>query len=127
MLAGVLAAQGQTEASEAAVATARELTDEDDVLSLVLWRTAHARLLTNAGRMEEAVAESEAAVAIAAGSADIDLLGDAKSELGDILCRVGRADDAGPPLREALALYERKGNLVSAERVRARLADLVTA
>jgi Flp pilus assembly protein TadD len=75
--------------------------------------------------MEEAVAEAESAVKIAARSADIDLLGDAWSELGDVLCRAGRPDDAGPPFREALALYERKENLVSARRVRARLLEVV--
>jgi Flp pilus assembly protein TadD len=65
-------------------------------------------------------------VALATGSEDIDLVGDAQNELGEVLHRTGRVDEAGPPLREALALYERKGNLVSAERVRSRLAELAS-
>ena len=127
MLAGVLAAQGRAQEAEQAVETARELADEDDVLSQVLWRTAHARLLADAGRLEDAVSEAEAAVAIARDSADIDLLGDAMSELGEALSRAGRAHESGPPLQEALMLYERKENRVSADRVRARLAELATA
>jgi ATP/maltotriose-dependent transcriptional regulator MalT len=126
MLAGVLAAQGRADEAEAAVATARTLADEDDLMSQVLWRTARARLQAAAGNPSEAVAEAERAVALATGSEDIDLVGDAQSELGEVLHRTGRVDEAGPPLREALALYERKGNLVSAERVRSRLAELAS-
>jgi hypothetical protein len=46
------------------------------------------------------------------------------SEFGEALSRAGRAHESGPPLQEALMLYERKENRVSAERVRARLAEL---
>ena len=127
MLAWVLALDGRAEEGEAAVETARDLTDEDDVLSMVLWRTARARLLADAGRADEALVEAEAAVTIATDSADIDLLGDAKAELGETLYRARRIDEAGPPWREALALYERKENLVSASRVRARLEATATA
>jgi ATP/maltotriose-dependent transcriptional regulator MalT len=127
MLAGVLAAQGRAEEAEPVVATARDLADDDDVLSQVLWRTARARILADAGGLDEAVEEARRAVALATDSADIDLLGDALTELGGVLARTARPDESGPPWREALALYERKENLVSAERVRARLAELATA
>ena len=36
----------------------------------------------------------------------------------------GDVESAGPPWREALALYEQKGDITSAERIRARLASL---
>jgi hypothetical protein len=64
---------------------------------------------------------------MAAGGSDIDLLGDAQAELAEVLWRCGRRNDAGPPWREALELFERKENLVSADRVRARLAEVVSA
>ena len=48
MLAGVLVELGRFEDAAAAVETARELADEDDALSQILWRTAHARLLAEA-------------------------------------------------------------------------------
>ena len=126
MLAGVLVEVGRFEDAAAAVETARELADEDDALSQVLWRTAHARLLAEADKPDEAVAEAESAVALATDGDDIDLLGDVKSALGEVLWRAGRRDMAEPPLREALALYERKEDVASASRVRLRLEALAS-
>ena len=126
MLAGVLVELGRFEEAAAAVETARELADEDDALSQILWRTAHARLLAEADKPDEAVAEAESAVALATDGDDIDLLGDVKSALGEVLLRAGRRDMAEPPLREALALYERKEDVASASRVRLRLETLAS-
>jgi hypothetical protein len=44
--------------------------------------------------------------------------------LADVLRRAGREEGAAEALAEALRLYERKGNAVSADRVRALLAPL---
>jgi predicted ATPase/class 3 adenylate cyclase len=118
MLAVVLAQQGRLDEAEPFVVLAEELADDDDVLSQVLWRTARARLLVERGSADEAIAEARRAVDLAADSADIDLLGDAWRELGEVLIRAERSDEAGPPLREALANFERKENVVSAARVR---------
>ena len=126
MLAGVLVDLGRLEDAAAAVDTARELADEDDTLSQILWRIAHARLLAEADKPDEAVAEAESAVALATDGDDIDLLGDVKSALGEVLWRAGRRDMAEPPFREALALYERKEDIASASRVRLRLATLAS-
>ena len=70
--------------------------------------------------------EAESAVALATDGDDIDLLGDVKSALGEVLWRAGRRDMAEPPLREALALYERKEDVASASRVRLRLEALAS-
>ena len=126
MLAGVLVEAGRFEDAAGAVETARELADEDDALSQILWRTAHARLLAEADKPDEAIAQAESAVALATDGDDIDLLGDVKSALGEVLWRVGRRDMAEPPLREALALYERKEDVASASRVRLRLEALAS-
>jgi class 3 adenylate cyclase/tetratricopeptide (TPR) repeat protein len=126
MLAGVLVEARRFEDAEEAIATARELADEDDALSQVLWRTAHARLLAEADKPDEAIAHAESAVALATDGDDIDLLGDAKSALGEVLWRAGKRDMAEPPLREALALYERKEDVAAASRVRLRLEALAS-
>jgi hypothetical protein len=47
---------------------------------------------------------------------------DALRDLAEVLALAGR--DARPELEQALALYERKGNLVMAERTRSKLAEL---
>jgi class 3 adenylate cyclase/tetratricopeptide (TPR) repeat protein len=124
MLAGVLVESHRFEEAEAVVETARELADDDDTLSQVLWRTAWARILAESGKAEEAIAVVERAVEIAAEGDDIVLLGDAKSARGEVLWRAGRQEAAEPPLREALALYDRKEDRASASRIRLRLEAL---
>ena len=44
--------------------------------------------------------------------------------LAEVLATAGRPDDARDALKEALGLYERKGNLVSAEHTRALVGEL---
>jgi len=52
---------------------------------------------------------------------------DALVDLAEVLYVLGHAADGVEPLRRAPALYEQKENLVSASRVRARIADLAAA
>jgi len=51
----------------------------------------------------------------------------ALADLGEVYLLSGRSEEAREPLERALALYERKGNIVAAGRARARLADPETA
>ena len=46
---------------------------------------------------------------------------DIKNESAAVQALAGRGHAEGPPLREALRLYERKGDIVQAARVRDRL------
>jgi hypothetical protein len=47
---------------------------------------------------------------------------DALLDLAEVLALAGQ--DASPELERALVFYERKGNLVMAERTRSKLAEL---
>ena len=98
-----------------------ELADPDDVDSQVLWRTVRAKLLARDGRVDEAVALAEGAVMMAGETDDVDRQADAQRELAAVHALAGREQAEGPPLREALRLYERKGDVVQAARVRDRL------
>ena len=104
---------------------AEELADADDVLSQVPWRAARAKVLTARGRADDAVELARSAVTLAAATADLGLHAEALIELGTVLELVGRGDESGPPIREALSLFEQKGDVVSAERTRSRLAAAV--
>ena len=73
------------------------------------------------GRPDEAVALASQAVALAADTVDIELHADALVDLADVLQLAGRKHEEGPPLREALDLYDRKGDVVLAAAVRERL------
>jgi hypothetical protein len=57
-------------------------------------------------------------------SDDICLRGDALVDLAAVLERAGRAGGAAAALRDAIALYQRKGNLVSAARAHTTLERL---
>jgi hypothetical protein len=76
---------------------------------------------------EEAVALAEQAVDLAAEGEDVQVRADALTELGRVFVAVDRRESSGPPLREALALYEAKGDRSSAALVSELLADPATA
>jgi class 3 adenylate cyclase/tetratricopeptide (TPR) repeat protein len=125
VLANVLWTLGRHDEAGEFSRIAEEIADADDNWSQVLWRLARAKVLATRGHADEAVAVGQEAVARAAASVDIEQHADALADLGETLRLAGRQDEEGPHLREALALYVRKGDLVSAELIRARLADLV--
>ena len=58
------------------------------------------------------------------GTDRLDPQGDAYADLAEVLLLVGKVDDAAAALEQALGRYERKENLVSAERMRTRLREL---
>jgi len=101
--------------------TAAELSDADDVWSQVAWRTVRAKLLSRDGQPDEAVTLARQAVALANGTSNIEQRADALVDLDEVLGLTGRQNEQGPPLREALSLYEQKGDLVLAGRLQARL------
>jgi len=76
------------------------------------------------GKHAEAERLAREAVAIAARTHALNLQGDALCDLAEVLADAGEPDEAGAALQQALARYERKENIVMAERVRARLAEL---
>ena len=96
----------------------------DDTVSQVLQLAVRARVL--AGRGEHAAARASAtdAVALSKASDDPSLRGDALVYLAHVLERAGRAEDAAKSLHEAVALFERKGNAISAARARATIERL---
>jgi class 3 adenylate cyclase/tetratricopeptide (TPR) repeat protein len=86
------------------------------------WRQVKAKVLARRG--EDAEAERLAGEAVAMGD-DTDspnAQGDANADLAEVLLLGGRRDEALAALEVAVERYARKGNLVSAQRARARLA-----
>jgi ATP/maltotriose-dependent transcriptional regulator MalT len=114
---------GEPDGALASALTARSLADPDDSEAQVLWRSAEAKVRGLRGEADDAVRLATEAVAIAVGTVDLVLHADALLDLGEVLLETGRQEDAGPPLREALALYERKGASAAASRVRAMLRE----
>ena len=103
---------------------AAELGATDDLLTQMFWRQVRAKVLARRGELAEAVRLAQEAVAIGGPIQAPNWQGDSYADLAEVLSLAGRRDEAAAAFREALARYERKGNLVMTERMRARLLAL---
>jgi tetratricopeptide (TPR) repeat protein len=118
-LARVLAEQGKyAEAVELARLTREEL-QPDVAYAQVLAALAEAMALAADARAEDAEARALDALALVERTDILDLHGDVLLLLADLDHAAGRMDAAEARRAQALALYERKGDAVSAARVRA--------
>ena len=118
---------GELEEAEAWGVRARELGASDDVVTQMLWRRVMAKV--HARRREHADGERLAREAVTL-SDDTDMLdaqAGAYADLAEVLALAGRGEEAAAAFEEAVARYERKGNVVMAERVRSRLQASGTA
>jgi class 3 adenylate cyclase/tetratricopeptide (TPR) repeat protein len=124
ILAECMYRQGRYEESSALLDEASEKAADDDVATRVFVRTGRAKLCTQRGQGHEAVALAAEAVALAAATEIVDLRGDSLLGLAEVLRGVGRIGEAAKPLQEAIALWDRKRNVIYAEKARALLAEL---
>ncbi|MDP9284939.1 MAG: hypothetical protein M3P41_08320 [Actinomycetota bacterium] len=111
------------EADEAA-GRAAELGASDDAITQMLWRQVRAKVLARRGDALESERLAREAVAIGAETDLLDGRGDTHADLAEVLILAGRDDEAQAALQEALTLFELKGNVVTAERMNARLRGL---
>jgi tetratricopeptide (TPR) repeat protein len=101
-----------------------EAGSRDDTATQTVWRVALAQVLAHRGMPDEAVALAQEGVAIVAASEYAQFTAEARIGLADVLRSVGRPDEAKRELEEALRIYERKEFELSADAVRAELAEL---
>lgn len=120
-------ALGDLEGAAASAELTRSLADPDDNEAQILWRQAEAGVQLERGNGTEAVRLAGEAVALTSDTLDLVLRADALVDLATILVRLGRGNEAGPPLREALELYERRGATVAAETTRRALEGIAVA
>jgi class 3 adenylate cyclase/tetratricopeptide (TPR) repeat protein len=99
----------------------------NDAFTQLTWRRAKAKVIARGGEHAEAERLAREAVTISEGTDDPCSRGEAYADLGEVLLLAGRPDDAVAALERALGNYERKGNVVMAERIRARVASVSTA
>ena len=126
--AGVLAEAyyelGRLDKADAWAARAAELGASDDAVTQMLWRQVKAKVLARQGVHGEAERLAREAIAIADQIDLANLRGDAYLDLAEVLALAPKNDEAVPALEHALEIFDRKGNLVSAQRVRERLTEL---
>jgi class 3 adenylate cyclase/tetratricopeptide (TPR) repeat protein len=114
LLAHALVALDRDDEAEEFVSQARTAAAHDDVSAQTLWRTAAAKILSSREEFEGAERLARQAVAIIEETDLLNYRADALMDLGLVLKRAGRVDEAVEAIRAALDLYKRKGNTVSA-------------
>ena len=116
-LAESLLMLGRLDEAEAQTELAEELAAPDDRVSQALWRQARAKLKARADQHAEGEALAREAVALFAATDMVDYHAHALADLAEVTAGTS-------PLEEAIALFERKGNAVAAERARAALVEI---
>ena len=86
-------------------------------------RCSGGKVLARRGQHAEAGRLAYEAVAIGEETDLLDAKGDTYADLAEVLVLSGKLDEAAAALEQALARYQRKGNLVSTQRVETRLVN----
>jgi hypothetical protein len=120
LLARALLEQGR-DSQVASILESDHETSAIEISSRVHFRSIRARFLARSGLESEAKLVGSEAVEMASRTESPDLQATVRSDLAHVLDDCGLHEDARILLREALVLYERKGNLVEATKARARL------
>ena len=119
LLAHALGELDELDEAEHFSRVSEEASSPEDVFSQVLWRSARAKSRARRGELAEAEALARKAVALAEQTDLLNTRGDTLTDLAEVLARAGRPAEAASALEQAAERFERKGNLVSLERVRA--------
>jgi class 3 adenylate cyclase/tetratricopeptide (TPR) repeat protein len=101
-----------------------ELSSRDDIASQARGRAVKAKLLAAKGDYEAAYDLAREAVRLSGDTDDLFMHGQVLMAQAEVLSLGGRDADAIPVLRQAVEVSERKGNVVTAQEARGRLADL---
>jgi class 3 adenylate cyclase/tetratricopeptide (TPR) repeat protein len=120
-LAEALYARGSDEEAAQLTVVSEDLAASDDLWSQILWRATRAKVRARNGELPEAEELARQAVALAEATDYLNLHADALVSLATVLTARDRAEEAAATVRDALRLYEAKGNLVAAARVRSLL------
>jgi tetratricopeptide (TPR) repeat protein len=122
-LARAVYAQGRYAEAEELTRIAEELSADDDVTSQALWRSVRAKALARRRLDGDAQELAREAVELLEGTDALILQADALEDLAEVLMLLGEPG-ARRYLSEALDCLERKGDIVSVERVHASLRAL---
>jgi tetratricopeptide (TPR) repeat protein len=123
-LARAVYAQERYEEAERLTEESERLAGTADVRSQITFRAVRGKALARRRQFWLAEAHVREAVRLAEQTDDINSQGRALMDLAEVLELADRSDDAAGVLERALELFERKGNVVSAEKARTLLAQV---
>jgi predicted ATPase/class 3 adenylate cyclase len=118
LLADVLYMRGRYKESAEFADVCGRLASDDDVASQFLWRCVRGKLRARHGATGEAEALLSAATALIDSSDWLDWQGNGLLNFAEVRELAGDPADAAALSEKAAGLFERKGNVVSAERAR---------
>jgi class 3 adenylate cyclase/tetratricopeptide (TPR) repeat protein len=121
-LARAIYAQGRFEEAERFTDASEELAATADMASQISWRAVRAKILARRNEFAAAEELARGALALAEQTDGLNSQGRALMDLAEVLELAGRAGEAQPVVEQALHLFERKGNAVSARKARAVLS-----
>jgi DNA-binding SARP family transcriptional activator len=124
LLAQALYAGGRYAEALRLTEISEEAAGPDDLSAQVLWRGPRAKVLARRGRSRKARDLAGEAAALAAQTDFLNHRADALIDLAEVLRLARRTHEATSAVEEAIVLYERKGNRVSAARARVLLGAL---
>jgi class 3 adenylate cyclase/tetratricopeptide (TPR) repeat protein len=125
LLAEAVLGQGRADEALELTAGVDAMTVAEDVDAQAGWRRVRAKALAQQGMIDEGVRLAREAADLGARTEYFEVHVAAVTALGEVL-RLARSDEADGVLRDALAMQERKGNLVAAERLRQVLGPPAT-
>ncbi len=126
-LAEALYRLGRYAEAEKAALESKELAAPDDYDSQSAWRNVLGKVLARRGEFEEAERLVRESVSILEGMDVLWSRGNAQLALAEVLGAAGKKEEAAAAARDALAEYERKGNVVMAARARALQGEIEAA
>jgi DNA-binding SARP family transcriptional activator len=124
-LAAALYEQRRYDEAETWANLARESTGADDLDAALSWQPTQARLLAKRGALGDAKQLAREAVESVQRTDSLNRHGDCLLALADIFRMAGDETSASTVTRDAIRLYEAKGDLVSTRRARALVLDAV--
>lgn len=119
LLAEVLYRQGRHDEAARFGQLCAELASAGDVASQFLWRCVQGKIAAHEGHDRRATAVLAEAGALMEGSDQLDWRGNGLVDLAEVHRLAGRDADAARCIAEAVSLFQRKGNVVSARRAAA--------
>ena len=123
-LADALYAQGRFDEARPWVHVSREAATSDDYDAQARWRSVEAKLLAHRKEFDEAETLAREATEFINRSDELDNQAHMQLGLVEVYQLAGRMDDAIRALDEAIARFERKGNVVMTERSHALRDEL---
>jgi tetratricopeptide (TPR) repeat protein len=126
-LADALYALGRDDEAAGWLELAENRSSADDVSAQYTWRRVRAKVLARAGGQRDAERLAREAAELAERTDALSDHGNVLLDLAEVLLTGGKESPAVGQIERGLALFERKGNRVSAQAAQARLSELTLA